>query len=75
MVLVSPSFSERTKVSDWSVELVQFGRFLSAIFDDWVRHDVGKTFVQLFDVSLEMWLGMEASLCIFSKTCGSALAV
>jgi uncharacterized protein len=75
MALVSPSFSERTKVSDWSVELVQFGRFLSAIFDDWVRHDVGKTFVQLFDVSLEMWLGMEASLCIFRKTCGSALAV
>lgn len=75
MVLVSPSFSERAKVSDWSVEPVQFGRFLSAIFDEWVRHDVGKTFVQLFDVSLEMWLGMEASLCIFRKTCGSALAV
>ena len=75
MVLVSPSFSDRAKVSDWSVEPVQFGRFLSAIFDEWVRNDVGKTFVQLFDVSLEMWLGMEASLCIFRKTCGSALAV
>src|SRR5665213_1799854 len=55
MVLVSPSFSERAKASDWSVEPVHFGRFLSAIFDEWVRHDVGKTFVQLFDVSLEMW--------------------
>ncbi|MGB8478209.1 MAG: anaerobic sulfatase-maturation protein [Acidobacteriaceae bacterium] len=75
MVLVSPSFSDRARVSDWSVEPVQFGRFLSAIFDEWVRHDVGKTFVQLFDVSLEMWLGMEASLCIFRKTCGSALVV
>ncbi|MGC2251888.1 MAG: SPASM domain-containing protein, partial [Acidobacteriaceae bacterium] len=75
MVLVSPSFSDRARVSDWSVEPVQFGRFLSTIFDEWVRHDVGKTFVQLFDVSLEMWLGMEASLCIFRKTCGSALAV
>jgi uncharacterized protein len=75
MVLVSPSFSDRARVSDWSVEPVQFGRFLSTIFDEWVRHDVGTTFVQLFDVSLEMWLGMEASLCIFRKTCGSALAV
>jgi uncharacterized protein len=75
LVLVSPSFSGRARVSDWSVEPVQFGRFLSTIFDEWVRNDVGKTFVQLFDVSLEMWLGMEASLCIFRKTCGSALAV
>jgi uncharacterized protein len=75
MVLVSPSFSDRAKVSDWSVEPVQFGRFLSTIFDEWVRNDVGKTFVQLFDVSLEMWMGMEASLCIFRKTCGSALAI
>ncbi|HTU49305.1 MAG TPA: anaerobic sulfatase-maturation protein [Acidobacteriaceae bacterium] len=75
MVLVSPSFSDRSRVSDWSVEPVQFGRFLSAIFDEWVHNDVGKTFVQLFDVSLEMWLGMDASLCIFRKTCGSALAV
>lgn len=75
MVLVSPSFSDRARVSDWSVEPVQFGRFLTTIFDEWVRNDVGKTFVQLFDVSLEMWLGMDASLCIFRKTCGSALAV
>lgn len=75
MVLVSPSFSDRARVSDWSVEPLQFGRFLSTIFDEWVRNDVGKTFVQLFDVSLEMWMGMEASLCIFRKTCGSALAV
>ena len=75
MVLVSPSFSEHAKVSDWSVEPVQFGRFLSTIFDEWVRNDVGQTFIQLFDVSLEMWMGMEASLCIFRKTCGSALAI
>jgi uncharacterized protein len=75
MVLVSPGFSSLAKVSEWSVDPVQFGQFLSTIFDQWVRNDVGKTFVQLFDVSLEMWLGMEASLCIFRKTCGSALAV
>ncbi|HVC90504.1 MAG TPA: anaerobic sulfatase-maturation protein [Acidobacteriaceae bacterium] len=75
MVLVSPAFSAPAKVSGWSVEPAQFGRFLCAIFDEWVRNDVGKTFVQLFEVSLEMWLGMEASLCVFRKTCGSAMAV
>ena len=75
MTLVSPSFSAPAKVSGWSVEPAQFGRFLCAIFDKWVRNDVGKTFVQLFEVSLEMWLGMEASLCVFRKTCGSAMAI
>ncbi|MHB8389775.1 MAG: anaerobic sulfatase-maturation protein [Acidobacteriaceae bacterium] len=75
MTLVSPSFSAPAKVSGWSVEPAQFGRFLCAIFDEWVRNDVGKTFVQLFEVSLEMWLGMEASLCVFRKTCGSAMAI
>jgi uncharacterized protein len=36
---------------------------------------VGRVFVQLFDVALEMWVGLPASLCVFRKTCGSALAM
>ena len=75
MVLVSPAFSHDAKVSEWSVEPAQYGRFLCTIFDQWVRNDVGKTFVQLFDVSLGIWLGMDAGLCVFSKTCGSAMAI
>lgn len=62
-------------LSEWSVEPEQFGRFLCAVFDEWVRNDVGTQFVQLFDVALEIWVGMEASLCIFRRTCGSALAL
>lgn len=58
-----------------SVEPEQLGRFLCAVFDEWVRNDVGTQFVQLFDVALEMWLGMEASLCIFRRACGSAMAL
>jgi len=73
--LVSPDFAGPAKVAPWSVEPRQFGRFLCAIFDEWVRRDVGRTFVQLFDISLELWTGMEASLCIFRKTCGAALAI
>ncbi len=75
LVLVSPAFAEAAHVAPWSVEPLQFGRFLIGVFDEWVRHDVGKVFVQLFDVSLEMWAGMESSLCVFRKTCGSALAM
>jgi len=73
--LISPDFAGAAKVAPWSVEPRQFGRFLCAIFDEWVRRDVGRTFVQLFDVSLETWSGMEASLCIFRKQCGAALAI
>lgn len=75
MNLVTPDFPEAAMVSPWSVGPRQFGRFLCAIFDEWVRNDVGRTFVQLFDVSLEMWCGMQASLCIFRPTCGGAMAI
>ena len=73
--LISPDFGEAAQVASWSVEPRQFGRFLCAIFDEWVRKDVGRYYVQLFDVSLEMWAGMEASLCVFRKQCGAALAI
>jgi uncharacterized protein len=73
--LISPDSQISAEVSEWSVDPRQFGRFLSAIFDEWVRHDVGRVFVQLFDVALENWLGLEPSLCVFKKTCGSALAI
>jgi uncharacterized protein len=73
--LVSPEFGGAAQVAPWSVAPLQFGKFLCAIFDEWVRKDVGRYFVQLFDVSLEVWAGMEASLCVFRRTCGSALAI
>ena len=73
--LISPDFGGEARVAPWSVEPRQFGRFLCAIFDEWVRRDVGRIFVQLFDVSLEMWTGMEASLCVFKRQCGAALAI
>jgi uncharacterized protein len=62
-------------VTPWSVEPVQFGKFLTAIFDHWVRHDIGDYFVQLFDVQLGIEMGLGSSLCLFSETCGKALAM
>jgi len=66
---------EGAKVSEWSVEPEQFGKFMVAIFDAWVRRDVGHVYVQIFDVALEAWYGMEPGLCVFSKKCGRALAI
>jgi uncharacterized protein len=62
-------------VAPWSVEPLQYGKFLVEIFMDWVRRDVGEVFVQPFEVALGNWLGLGSSLCIFAETCGRALAL
>ena len=59
----------------WSVQARDYGNFLTAIFDTWIRKDVGKIFVQTFEVSLAKWIGQPGGLCIFSETCGDAMAM
>lgn len=63
------------QVTARSVKPEQFGQFLNAVFDEWVRRDVGKVFIQHFDAALANWVGVPPSVCIFSKTCGNALAL
>ncbi len=75
LVLLKPYARQQSAVSEWSVEPLQFGRFLQQIFDSWVMQDVGRVFVQIFDVALESWYGLPQSLCVFAPECGSALAV
>ncbi len=58
-------------VTDRSVAPKQYGLFLKTVFDEWVSRDVGRVFVQLFDVALEKWVGMPSGLCIFSPTCST----
>lgn len=62
-------------VTGWSVEPRDYGEFLCAIFDEWVYKDVGRIFVQLFDVALSNWMGLGPSLCVFAEKCGAALAI
>lgn len=59
------------RVSERSVGSGEYGRFLAAIFDEWVRRDVGTVFVQAFDTALANWMG-RPSLCVFAATCGRA---
>jgi uncharacterized protein len=75
LVLLKPYARQQTTVSEWSVEPLQFGKFLSAVFDEWVLGDVGHVFVQIFDVALESWSGLPQTLCVFAPQCGKALAV
>ena len=65
----------RMPVTDWSVEPKQYGEFLCAIFDEWVKRDVGRTYVQIFDVTLGNTLGQGGGLCVFSEKCGTAMAM
>jgi len=75
LVLIKPFSRQKAAVSDWSVETLQFGKFLTTIFDEWVQRDVGRVFVQIFDVALESWARVPQSLCVFAPKCGKALAV
>jgi uncharacterized protein len=62
-------------VTDRSVPSEAWGRFLSAIFDEWIKRDVGTVFVQMFDAALASWVGAPAAMCIFAETCGNAVAL
>lgn len=68
-------FQEGEAVTNRSLTGAQYGEFLCAIFDEWVRRDVGRVFVQIFDVALAAWSGQRPGLCIFEETCGNALAL
>lgn len=68
-------YQEGTGVTPRSVTARQYGDFLIALFEEWVRRDVGRVFVQIFDVALAAWSGRRPGLCIFEETCGSALAL
>jgi len=61
-------------VTSRSVTGRQYGDFLCAVFDEWLRHDVGEVYVQLFDVTLGSHLQLH-TLCVHSPTCGRALAL
>ena len=66
--------SDLNLVTERSIQPAQYGRFLIKIFDEWVKRDVGRVFVQSFDAALANWIG-HPSACIFSPTCGNALAI
>jgi uncharacterized protein len=66
---------EGTQVTDRTVDPEQYGRFLIAIFDEWVRRDVGIMFVQFFDGVLASYVYGHSTLCILTPTCGEGVAL
>lgn len=66
---------EGNLVTERSVEAHAYGQFLIAIFDEWVKNDVGKIYIQHFDSALANWVGVPGAVCVFTETCGRALAL
>ena len=53
----------------------EYGRFLIAIFDEWVRRDVGEMFVQFFDGVLAAYLRGVLEPVRLRPTCGEGVAL
>lgn len=75
MKLASPMSLPGTTATDWSVGARDFGKFLITVFDEWVRNDVARYFVQLFDTTLANYVGEMPGICVFAETCGDALVM
>ena len=73
--LVEKTGDPNNPVHKRSVPSAAYGKFLNTIFDEWVRNDIGKVFIQLFDESVRPFLGMEHALCIYRETCGDVPVV
>lgn len=67
--IVSPGAANSVKTS-WSVNSLEYGKFMCDIFDYWVRYDVGNYFVNLFDSTLANYCGVNPGTCVYSETCG-----
>lgn len=63
------------RVTERSVEPGQWGDFLTEIFFEWLRRDVGEVHVNIFESAFASWVGAPAMMCIFEETCGSAMAL
>jgi uncharacterized protein len=68
-------FQEGGTLTQRSITAKQYATFLLDIFDEWVRHDVGMMYVQIFDATLASWAGERPGLCIFEPTCGLGLVL
>lgn len=60
------------KLAPFSVDPVKWGNFLCAIFDEWLKEDVGNYYVQLFDATLANWVGEQPGVCVLARECGHA---
>lgn len=66
---------DEVDLAPYTVPADKWGNFLCAIFDEWIKEDVGKIYIQIFDSTLANWVGEQPSVCTMAKTCGHAGAM
>ncbi|MGZ6249716.1 MAG: anaerobic sulfatase maturase [Syntrophales bacterium] len=62
-------------ITPWSVVSEEYGDFLIAIYEEWVRHDVGSVFVMNFEWALNAWIGNPSPICVHAKQCGRSVVI
>ena len=73
--LVEAEHNSSSVVSCNSVPSEEFGKFLCAVFDEWVENDIGEIKIQIFEEVARTAFKQEHTLCIFKKNCGGVPVV
>jgi uncharacterized protein len=73
--LVTNDYKEKTWLTEESVDSMDWGKFLIRIFDEWVRIDIGKYYVNYFDNTLAPYADEAPSLCTMQQVCGRCLVL
>lgn len=63
---------EEAELAEFSVSPIQWGKFLCGLFDEWIKEDVGKIYIQMFDSTLANWVGEQPGVCTLARHCGHA---
>ncbi|MCH3994930.1 MAG: anaerobic sulfatase-maturation protein [Prevotella sp.] len=69
---LAPGMQGQGQLADFSITADQWGNFLCTLFDEWVKEDVGKYYIQLFDATLANWAGAAPGICDMARECGQA---
>jgi len=56
-------------VTPWSVDPVEYGDFLSKVWDEWLARDVGKVLVNFCETLVVQRMGMPSQICVYSEVC------
>ncbi len=66
---------KHTEITPWSVIPEEYGDFLIAIYEEWVRRDVGRVFVMNFEWALNAWIGNPSPVCVHANSCGRSVVI
>lgn len=61
--------------ANFNVPAADYGRFLCSVFDEWIKKDIGKKFVQIFEATIGNLLHRPAGLCVHEAVCGHCAAI